>query len=350
MIKKVSILVFSIFYSVACTAQTKDTMPQETILVTGGAGYIGSHTAHALTQQGYNVVIIDTLIHNQPFDHSWATLVKADCADTAVLDAIHKKTPIDAVMHFAAFAQVGESMRQPLKYYENNVSKTVTLLNWMLNNNIKKFIFSSSCAVYGNPEFLPLTEAHPKNPISPYGKTKLMIEQILEDLSSANGLRYVSLRYFNAAGALPEFGLCEHHEPETHIIPLLLNASKHRKPFTIFGGDYRTLDGSCVRDYLHVCDIAQAHLAALGHLNKGMPSDVFNLGTGTGASVKELVAAVQQTTQIPLKTIMGTNRAGDPPMLVADASKARDILGWKPTCSSLKAIIQSAWKAENLPH
>jgi UDP-glucose 4-epimerase len=316
---------------------------KQTILLTGGAGYIGSHTAYLLAQKGYDVVILDSLVHGQSFKHSWATLIKGDCADANLLHQIFSSYTIAAVMHFAAFIDVGESVRSPLAFYDNNVAKTLRLLEVMRTHNIARFIFSSSCAIYGAPEFIPLTEEHPKNPISPYGKSKLMVEMILEDLQAAYGLQYVSLRYFNAAGALPEQGLGERHVPETHVIPLLLHAAQHKKPFTIFGTEHQTKDGTCVRDYVHVLDIAQAHILALEHLLKQLPSDHFNLGTGSGFSVKELVQAVTHLTGIPLKTILAKARPGDPALLIADPTKANTILGWKPTHSQLDYIIKTAY-------
>ena len=312
------------------------------ILIIGGAGYIGSHTAYLLTQQQYQVIIIDKYIHEQHFDPSWATIIKKDCADVEVLNEIFSSYNVEAVMHFAAFIEVGQSVKDPARFYENNVSKTITLLQTMLAHGVKKFIFSSSCAVYGSPQYLPLTEDHPKNPISPYGKTKVMVETILEDMANAYGLQYVSLRYFNAAGALPEEQLGEQHQPESHIIPLLLRAALNHTPFSVFGSDYDTKDGTAIRDYLHVLDIAQAHLCALNHLNNGNPSDCFNLGTGHGFSVKQMLDAVQCICHTPINTRWEKQRAGDPPILVADPSKAQNILDWQPRYSDLDFIIKSA--------
>ncbi|MBS1987028.1 UDP-glucose 4-epimerase GalE [Candidatus Dependentiae bacterium] len=314
-----------------------------TILITGGAGYIGSHTAYCMVQQGYNVIILDTLVHGQQWLHPWACCIVADFADAQVLDTIFQEHNVQAVMHFAAYAQVGQSVKEPLMYYDNNVSKTVTLLQKMREHGVKKIIFSSSCAVYGIPQTLPLTEDHPCNPINPYGATKHMIERVLEDCSSAYDLQYVSLRYFNAAGGLPELGLSEQHEPETHLIPLLFQAATTNTPFTLFGVDHDTFDGSCIRDFLHVVDIAQAHSLALTHLNNGLPSDIFNLGTGTGFSVKQVIAAAEQICKTTIQVIYSAKRAGDPTVLVANASRAHDMLGWNPTCSSLEFILQSAY-------
>ena len=319
----------------------------KTILITGGAGYIGSHTAFLMHQKGYQVVILDDYSQNQVFNHNWATVIKSDFADDKILNEIFTNYKIEAVMHFAAFIEVNESIHNPLKYYLNNVSKTIQLLNAMLKHGVNKFIFSSSCAIYGNPEFLPLTEDHPKNPLSPYGQSKLMIEKVLNDLSDSNNLKYVSLRYFNASGSLPEHELGEQHTPETHLIPLLLRAAQNNKPFTIYGTDYPTKDGTCVRDFVHVLDIAQAHLLALQHLNNGNPSDCFNLGTGLGVSIKEIIQMVEHLYRNKLNILFAKRRIGDAAILVADATKANNILKWKPKYSDLEFILRSAYAFEN---
>ena len=320
-------------------------MKKQTILVTGGAGYIGSHTAFLLAQQGYRVIVLDLLAHDQTFTHPWATFIKGNCGDRALLEKIFTQYAIDTVMHFAAHIEVGESVTNPLKYYQNNVATTFNLLESMLAHNIRTFIFSSSCAVYGTPESPSITEDHHKNPISPYGMTKYVIERTLQDLQVSHDLHYVALRYFNAAGALPEYGLYEQHKPETHLIPLLLQAAHTQKPFYIFGNDHPTIDGSCVRDFLHVWDIAHAHLKSVKHLENGNPSDCFNLGTGYGISVKQMIAQVEQITKTKLTTIPVKQRAGDPPILVANPSKAHDILGWQPYYSDITFIVQSAYAA-----
>lgn len=316
---------------------------KQTILITGGAGYIGSHTAYRLAQQGYTVVILDNFSYGQTWDHSWATCIVGDFADKKILDSIFTTYSIQAVMHFAAYAQVGDSVKAPLTYYENNVSKTVKLIEVMLEHNVKKIIFSSSCAVYGIPEQLPITEFHPCNPINPYGATKCMVERILQDVAFSDGLTFVSLRYFNAAGGLPELGLFEQHEPETHLIPLLFKAAFEHKPFTLFGINHETFDGSCVRDFLHVLDIAQAHFLALMHLMHNLPSDIFNLGTGKGFSVKQVLAVAEKVCQHKITVVCAPKRAGDPAVLVADASKAHDILGWRPQYSDLEFVLRSAF-------
>ena len=318
-------------------------MNNPTILLTGGAGYIGSHTAFLLAQQGYRVVIVDRLMHQQTFNPPWATaIINADFADNEVLNHIFTTYKITAVMHFAAFIDVGESVSNPQVYYDNNVIKTLALLQAMRSHNVSNFIFSSSCAVYGIPQVLPLAEDHPKNPISPYGKTKLMAEMILQDFNTAYGINFVALRYFNAAGALPEEKLGEVHIPETHLIPLLIQAALYKKPFTIFGTDHPTKDGTCVRDFLHVLDIAQAHVLALNHLQQQRPSDFFNLGTGHGFSVHEMLKATETLLGLPIKTVYAKARAGDPPLLIADPTRAHTILNWHPTHSRLDNIIKTA--------
>ncbi|MCK4265245.1 UDP-glucose 4-epimerase GalE [Candidatus Babeliales bacterium] len=319
---------------------------KKTVLVTGGAGYIGSHTAYLLAQQGYDVIIIDKLLHNQPFNHNWCTLIKEDFANKDVLKDIFKSYNVDSVVHFAAFIEVGESVIYPQRFYENNVLKTFELLDSMLTHGVKKFIYSSSCAVYGNPIKIPMDENHPKNPVSPYGKNKLAVEFILEDYSKAYDLKYIALRYFNAAGAFPEAGLGEMHNPETHIIPLLLRAILSQKPFKIFGDNYNSKDGTCIRDYVHVRDISDAHVKALDHLEKTGASDFFNLGTGTGYTVKELINSAEKICAAKANLIYAERRDGDVDALVADLSKASDILNWKPAFSNLEFILKSALRWE----
>ncbi|MGE4168582.1 MAG: UDP-glucose 4-epimerase GalE [Candidatus Babeliales bacterium] len=320
---------------------------QQAVLVLGGAGYIGSHTAYLLAKSGYHPVIIDSFVHNQYCNPSWATIIRADYADETVLTKVLTTYPIKAVMHFAACIEVGESVKHPLKFYENNVSKTIALLNILRAHQIQQIIFSSSCAVYGTPQKIPLTEDHPHNPISPYGKTKAMVEAILQDVGHAYGIRSICLRYFNAAGALAQEGLGEQHKPETHIIPLLLQAARKQTPFSVFGNDYETKDGTAIRDYLHVLDIAHAHVAALKHLEQGKQSDYFNLGTGKGTSVKQMVQTVEAITKMPIKIQWEKRRAGDPAILVADPTKAQTILQWQPKYSELEFIISSALAFEH---
>ena len=319
----------------------------KSILITGGAGYIGSHTAFYFYQKGYEVIILDSFISSPPFNPDWAIVYKADYADIAILDKIFVKHSIGTVMHFASSTQVVESMTNPGLYYENNVAKTICFLNCMLKNGVNNLIFSSSCAVYGIPEFLPLMENHTKNPISIYGKTKLIIENILEDYSKCYNFNYIALRYFNAAGALPEYSLGENHMPETHLIPLVFCAAKENKPFNIFGTNYNTKDGTCVRDYLHVVDIADAHWRAYIHLQHTQTSDVFNLGTGAGFTVKEIIKSVEKTYGCKIKTVEKPNRPGDSAVLIADYSKAKNILGWSPKNSELNFIINSVFVYQN---
>ncbi len=313
-----------------------------TILVTGGAGYIGSHVAYRMKQEGYRVVILDKMHNNEV--QNWAEFIEGDVGDKQLLADIFSHHDIKAVVHCAAFLQVGESVKDPLKYYCNNVVNTLILLETMLEHGVKTFIFSSSAAVYGLPKWIPLTEDHSRNPINPYGNTKLMIEIICQDFSRAYGLKFVMLRYFNAAGGAPEWGLGEVHDPETHLIPLILRAALHKKPFYIFGTDYPTADGTCVRDFIHVLDIAQAHICALNYLHNGGTSDYFNLGTGHGFSVSQVIDEVKRVCNIPINIISNDRRPGDPAVLVADPSKAHDILRWEPQYSQLDTMIQSAYQ------
>ncbi len=320
----------------------------EAILVTGGAGYIGSHSAFLLAQHQYRVIVLDSFVHHQYFNPPWATVIKGDIADKNLLATIFTTYQIKAVMHFAGSIEVGQSVKTPLLFYDNNVSKTLVLLETMLEHEITTFIFSSSCAVYGVPEQMPILEEHPCKPINPYGTSKSVIESVLRDCYNAYGLRSVSLRYFNAAGALPSEHLGEQHKPETHIIPLLLRAMRDHTPFVMYGNDYPTKDGTAVRDYVHVLDIADAHVKALEHLKQGYPSDHFNLGTGHGFSVREMIKTVEQLCNVPIKTVISKARAGDPAILIADSSKAQAILRWKPRYSTLEYMIKSAYCYENL--
>ena len=319
---------------------------KKTVLLTGGAGYIGSHTAYLLHRLGYEVIILDALLHNQSFTHSWAKLIKADVSDRQVLASIFKTNCIHAVMHFAGFIEVGESVKRPADFYRNNVTHSLTLLDVMREYEVSKFIFSSSCAVYGNPITVPMAEDHPFAPVSPYAKTKLAVEYALQDYAQAYGLRYAALRYFNAAGASPEQDLGECHQPETHVIPLLLRAIQNNKLFTVYGNDYNTPDGTCVRDYIHVQDIAQAHVLALEYLDAGNLSDVFNLGTGTGYSVLQLVDVASKICGKAPELVMQPRRAGDSSVLVANPHKAHTMLHWVPEHSSLENIIATAWQWE----
>lgn len=324
------------------------------ILVTGGAGYIGSHSVLALQQAGYEVVILDNLVygHQDLVEKVLNTkLVVGDTGDRALLRQIFADHKIDAVMHFAAYAYVGESVTKPAKYYRNNLVGTLTLLEAMLEANVNNFVFSSTCATYGVPESVPIEEQQPQNPINPYGASKLMVERILLDFDRAYDFRSVCLRYFNAAGADPEGRLGEDHDPETHIIPLVLQTAKgDRESISIFGTDYDTPDGSCVRDYIHVADLAQAHILALKYLLSGGKTDVFNLGNGSGFSVKQVIETAREITGKEIKAEECDRRPGDPPALVGSGKKAREVFGWKPQYSDLRDIIAHAWQWHQKRH
>lgn len=316
----------------------------KTILVVGGAGYIGSHVNKELNAKGFTTIIYDSLVYGHEYAVKWGMFIKGDLADTEKLDHVFSQHRIDAVMHFAAYAYVGESVEDPEKYYLNNVCNTLNLLKVMRKYGCCAIIFSSSCATYGNPIKIPITEEHTQNPINPYGQSKFMVEKILADYDRAYGMKHVIFRYFNAAGAdiLAEAG--EDHTPETHLIPIVLEtAFGRREQVSIFGTDYDTPDGTCIRDYIHVTDIADAHIAGLEYLFKGGESAVFNLGNGDGYSVREVIACAEEVTGKKIKTAECPARAGDPAALVGDAKKAERILGWKPRYADLNTIISSAW-------
>ncbi len=315
------------------------------LLVTGGAGYIGSHAVLALLAAGHRVVVLDNLVygHRQVVPPE-ATFVEGDIADRALVDRVLSDHAIDAVMHFSAYAYVGESVTDPRKYYHNNVLATMTLLDAMLAAGIHQFVFSSTCATYGVPESVPIREDAPQRPINPYGWTKLMVERILADYDRAYGLRSVVFRYFNAAGADPEGRTGEDHDPETHLIPLVLDAAAgRREAITVFGTDYDTPDGTCVRDYIHVADLAEAHVRGMEHLRGGGVSEAFNLGNGAGYSVREVIDTAQRVTGREIPVVEGPRRAGDPPRLVGSAEKARRTLGWQPRYADLETIVRHAW-------
>lgn len=314
----------------------------DTVLVVGGAGYIGSHTARVLRQHGYEVLLYDNLSTGHEFLAKGFRLIVADAGDTAALQKALQG--VSAVMYFAAHAYVGESVENPRKYFRNNVESALTLLNTCLDAGIKRFVFSSTCAVYGVPMKVPIAEDHPRNPINPYGISKMFFERALEAYGRAYGLRYAILRYFNAAGADESGEIGELHEPETHLIPLALGAAAGTGPaLQVFGTDYPTPDGTCIRDYIHVNDLAEAHVQALKRIGSKEESLAVNLGSGEGYSVKEILAAVERVTgrAVPYRT--GPRRAGDPPALVADASRAKELLGWKAT-RGLDQIVRTAWK------
>ena len=314
------------------------------ILIIGGAGYIGSHINKLLNRNGHETIVYDSLIYGHRSAVKWGDFILGDLDNIDQLTDVFSKYNIKAVMHFAAFAYVGESVENPEKYYINNVSNTLNLLKVMRKFSCKKFIFSSTCSTYGNPEYNPIDEKHPQNPINPYGRSKLMIEQILQDYSDAYDIKYVSLRYFNAAGADIDCEIGEDHSPETHLIPLALDAALSKRPdIKVFGTDYETNDGSAIRDYIHVEDIAEAHMLAFKYLEKGGNSDVFNLGNGEGYSVIEVIDLVKRVTKKDFKVTFMDRRAGDPARLVGDATKAKDVLQWKPKYYELEKIIQTAW-------
>lgn len=320
---------------------------QPTILVTGGAGYIGSHAVLALLRAGYQVVILDNLVygHRDLVEKVLKVeLVVGDISDRSLVDRLFSQFDIAAVMHFAAYAYVGESVTNPAKYYRNNVDGTLTLLEAMLAAKVKKFVFSSTCATYGVPQVIPIPEDHPQNPINPYGASKLMVERILKDFNEAYDLKYVCFRYFNAAGADPSGLLGEDHSPETHLIPLvLLTALGKLDSVSILGTDYPTTDGTCIRDYIHVSDLADAHISGLEYLLQGGNSEVFNLGNALGFSVREVIAAAEAVTGLNIPITECDRRPGDPPSLIGSAEKAREILGWQPKYPGIKEIVQHAW-------
>ena len=322
------------------------------ILVTGGAGYIGSHCVMALLESGKDVVIFDNLStgHIETVEtlskYGNVEFVKGDLLNQNDIDSVFKKYEIEAVVHFAAFSQVGESVKNPKKYYINNVVGTINLLSAMLDNNVKKIVFSSTAATYGEPKYIPIDEKHPQEPINPYGQTKLMIEKIMDDYDRAYGLKSVRLRYFNVAGADSKIRIGEWHDPETHLIPNILKSTfSAGKPFEMYGNDYNTKDGTCVRDYINVEDLAQAHLLALGYLNNGGETNFFNLGTNDGNTVKEVFSTCEKVTNQKIQVRQMPRREGDPASLVADNNKAKDVLGWNPK-NTLNHSIETAYNWE----
>ncbi len=316
-----------------------------TVLVTGGAGYVGAHCCKALAAAGYRPVVFDNFVHGQEQAVRWGPLERGDIADRERLDEVFAQHRPDAVMHFAAYIAVGESVVDPGKYYRNNVAGSLNLIEAAAANGIDKFVFSSTAAAYGLPKNVPITEDEPNAPINPYGRSKLMIEQILFDFEQAHGLKSAIMRYFNAAGASPDGEIGECHDPETHLIPLALDAVAGEGPeLTVFGDDYATPDGTCIRDYIHVGDLAEAHVRALSYLEGGGATRVFNLGTGSGASVREILDAVERVAGKPVPHRFGPRRPGDPPVLVSDASRARDELGWVPSMSDIDHIVETAWR------
>jgi len=317
------------------------------VLVVGGAGYIGSHMVKLLGRQGCHVTVFDNLSFGHADAVLYGDLVIGDLADTIALELLFANNTFDVVMHFASSILVGESVQNPAKYYRNNVSNTQNLLDVMVQHDVKKFIFSSTAAIFGEPKYTPIDEKHPKYPINPYGRSKWMVEQILEDYDTAYGLKSVCLRYFNACGADPGGELGERHDPETHLIPLILQvASGKRDSITVFGHDYDTKDGTCIRDYIHIVDLCDAHWLAIQRLNDYNESMRYNLGNGCGFSVQQVIDVCHKVTQKSINVIQGERRVGDPAILVADASRAVDEMGWKPQYAELESIVEHAWQWE----
>lgn len=318
------------------------------ILIVGGAGYIGSHMVKYLAKAGHTPVVLDDLSAGyRDAVVSGVRLVEGNIGDAVLLHDLFARERFDAVMHFASWIQVGESVREPAKYYRNNVANTLTLLDAMVAHEVRHFIFSSTAAIFGEPEYTPIDEAHPKQPINPYGRTKLMVEQVLADYDAAYGLKATCLRYFNAAGADPENELGERHDPETHLIPLVLQAaSGRRESIAVFGDDYDTRDGTCVRDYIHVWDLAEAHLLALERMRETGQSAAYNLGNGEGYSIREVIDTARQVTGRGINVVTAERRPGDPAVLVADATRAREELGWQPRYADLATIVAHAWAWE----
>lgn len=317
------------------------------ILVVGGAGYIGSHMVKQLSLSGIDVITLDNLSCGYKDAVKYGELIEGDLGDSSLLDKIFSERPIDAVMHFAAFIEVGESVINPAKYYQNNVSNTQVLLDAMIQHDVEHFIFSSTAAIFGEPEYTPIDESHNKEPVNPYGRSKLMVEQILEDYDKAYGLKSTCLRYFNAAGADPDGELGERHNPETHLVPLILQAaSGRRENIKIFGQDYPTEDGTCVRDYVHINDLCEAHSLALKRMRDRGESARYNLGNGKGFSVRQVIDATKAVTGKDFTVIEDARRPGDPAVLVADSTRARDELNWQPRFDKLETIIETAWNWE----
>jgi UDP-glucose-4-epimerase GalE len=314
------------------------------ILVTGGAGYIGSHTAHLLKRHGYEVIIVDDLSRGHEHNVRGFPFHKLRMQDTAALTEVLRNSRIEAVIHFAAYIAVGESTKVPELYFSNNIGGTLSLLTAMVDADVSKIVFSSTAAVYGMPQTVPIPETSPYAALSPYGDSKVMVEKILEWMDQFRALRSVCLRYFNACGADAESGLGEEHDPETHLIPLLLRAVTTGEPITLFGDDYPTADGTCIRDYIHVMDLADAHLLALRHLLNGGESQRFNVGTGSGYSVREVLSAVEEVTGKKVPFVMGPRREGDAPVLVANSDKLKSTLGWRPRYTDVRDIVRSAWE------
>jgi UDP-arabinose 4-epimerase len=315
------------------------------ILIVGGAGYIGSQTAKAAARAGLDPVALDNLVYGHRWAARWGPLVEGDIGDRAVLDRVFREHRVTAVVHFAAYTYVGESVQNPRRYFHNNVAATLTLLDAMIDHGVRDIVFSSTAATYGEPVKVPIPEDHPQKPINPYGESKLVVERMLHWYRGAYDLRYAALRYFNAAGADPEGEIGEDHDPESHLIPLAIGAALGRAPeLKIFGTDYPTPDGTAIRDYIHVADLAEAHLLALARLEQGDKALALNLGTGEGHSVREVVASVEKISGRKVPRVEVGRRAGDPPSLVADPSRARETLGWRPRYAALDTIVEHAFR------
>lgn len=314
----------------------------DNVLVVGGAGYIGSHACKALHKAGYTPVVYDNLVYGHEDAVKWGPFERGDLLDGARLDEVMQRYRPVCVMHFAAYAYVGESVADPAKYYGNNIAGSLSLLDAMRRNGIDTIVFSSTCATYGEVDTLPIVETLPQSPVSPYGYSKLVVENALQDYGRAYGLKWVAMRYFNAAGLDPEGELGERHDPETHIIPLALLAAMRQTEFNVFGTDYDTPDGTAIRDYIHVCDLADAHVRAIPYLLNGGESGAFNLATGRGTSVREILNAVEKAVGAPVPLKFGPRRAGDAPVLYATGEKARERLGWVPEYTDIDAIVKTA--------
>ena len=313
------------------------------VLVTGGAGYIGSHTCKLLSQLGFTPIVLDNLSNGHKEFVKWGEFYQGNQDDDKIIEEIFKNHHIEDVIHFSAFAYVGESIKDPIKYYENNTIGTIKLIKKLDQLGVRNFVFSSTCAIYGTPEKLPISENLPKNPINPYGHSKLLIEEMMDWITTVSKINFVALRYFNAAGASMDLDIGERHDPETHLIPLTLMSARFGNEINVFGNDYQTPDGTCIRDYIHVLDLADAHIKALNYLQNGGESTKINLGTGHGTSVMEIINQVEKTTGQKCQVKIGPRRPGDPAILVADNSKALELLGWKPKYSQIDNIIETAW-------
>ena len=315
------------------------------VLITGGAGYIGSHTAKTMARAGFTPVTLDNMSFGHPWAVKWGPLEQGELANVDFVRSIIRKHKIEAVVHFAANAFVGESMTDPRKYFQNNAVNTLNLLNVMLDEKVKTIVFSSTCATYGDPIRVPIDETHPQNPVNPYGESKLFVEKMLKWYGQAYGLRWTALRYFNASGADPDGEIGEDHDPETHLIPLIIQAAMGTRPnIGVFGTDWPTPDGTAIRDYIHVMDLADAHVKAVQRLVKGEESTAFNLGTGKGSTVREVIHAVEKVSGKKVKVVDSPRRPGDPPALVADAKKANTVLGWNCRYPGIETIVEHAWK------